>query len=641
MAKRKTKTRIPTPKAKKDEDEKPTTRQREDENTDDEGNKDEDENTDDEGKKDEDENTDDEGKKDEDENTDDEGKKDEDENTDDEGEKQSEDENTDAEGEKNEDGNADADSDKDEDENTDVDGVKDEDDGNDEDETLNADENGTSDEDESASKAEADEVPTDEEENNAQGGEDLLTGVEPGDAEPTEEEQTEEKAEEAAPATRRIYHYEDGNIHAVVSLSEASAIPDDAELVVTPIRSGSGHDSYMDALNNASSESYDDSNTLLYDFAFLVDEKDEEGNPTGKKIEVQPAEGSMGVAVTFKRNQITNIVPEEATSSDVEVSHLPLGEGALSTADKTLDASFSAGDVDVKTVPANINLEGNTDSVTFSVGGFSTFAFHIVSGETVTEETNETGILEKEDGRGNKVILDLSGAGLPEGHYDVSLSWATATPEQRATLEAALTEDVSAEMGEGIRKVAHLPEDIQLIDIKIINTDTNESIEPNAGVRVTIEQNGKVLPAVIHLIDDNQAETLPASENTFETESFSLFYLGGYTVDYTYEGFTYRFPGQDTYTVEAILDALNIHYEGSIDYEKTSVKLIVVPDCDMKLIGGIGLFFCECSTGNHGGKSKGTGHYDSHKILFCSLHTSQIHFTLNAVVFNTFVMKPS
>ena len=394
------------------------------------------------------------------------------------------------------------------------------------------------------------------------------------DAEQTGDEETAETPAAEAPATRRIYHYDDSHIHAVVSLSEASAVPDDAELVVTPIRSGNGYDTYMNALNN-DGEGYDAGNTLLYDFAFLVDEKDENGNPTGRKIEVQPTEGSMGVAVTFKGNQISSIAPEEATGSDVEVKHLPLNEEARGTADKTLDASFSTGDVKVESVPANVNLDGNTDSVSFSVNGFSTFAFHItISAEVTIDENNSTGILEKEDGLGNKVILDLSNAGLPEGHYDVSLSWTTATPEQRALLEAELSEDVSAEMGEGIRKVAHLPENIQLIDIKILNTETGAEIEPNDKVRVTILQDGKPLPSVIHIIDDQHTEELPVQENSFETGSFSLFLIpGSYTVDFTYEGYTVQLPGRNSYAITEILSKVGIEAPQGVDNTKTTLVL--------------------------------------------------------------------
>ena len=98
--------------------------------------------------------------------------------------------------------------------------------------------------------------------------------------------------------TQTEFAYEDSDLGLKISakLQIPGAIPDDAELVVAQITNdtdGYNYEAYMDALNdNADSiaddagldeaNTYTDSNTLMYDIAFMY-----EGE------EVQPAEGAV------------------------------------------------------------------------------------------------------------------------------------------------------------------------------------------------------------------------------------------------------------------------------------------------------------------------------------------------------------
>ena len=109
-------------------------------------------------------------------------------------------------------------------------------------------------------------------------------------------------------------------------LERADAVPDDAELVVTPVTVEStdyNYDAYMDALNQDPEKEYTSENTLLYDIAFMIDEKDADGNLTGKKVEFTPAAGDVNVSIRFKKNQLKNELGVE-TADDIEVIHLPI-----------------------------------------------------------------------------------------------------------------------------------------------------------------------------------------------------------------------------------------------------------------------------------------------------------------------------
>ena len=99
----------------------------------------------------------------------------------------------------------------------------------------------------------------------------------------------------------REYDYNDHkSIHVHAYVNDPAAIPDNAELVVTPITSGSAYDAYIQALNNQAEQiaaqqgaeeanTFDASNTLLYDIAFLSPKADDDGNVIpGEFVEVKP-----------------------------------------------------------------------------------------------------------------------------------------------------------------------------------------------------------------------------------------------------------------------------------------------------------------------------------------------------------------
>ena len=178
---------------------------------------------------------------------------------------------------------------------------------------------------------------------------------------------------------KRVYTYEDDQVSVTATLSDPKAVPDDAEFKVTPITVQKAVDAYIEALNDNSSEEieYTEENTLLYDIAFLVDKKDEDGNVIeGEKVEFEPEVGRVKIEINYKKSQLSDELGAEE-SNDIEVKHLPLTDKALESVDATVDAtSITASDIKVEDVRAEVVVtENGTDTVEFTTDSLSVYAF--------------------------------------------------------------------------------------------------------------------------------------------------------------------------------------------------------------------------------------------------------------------------
>ena len=166
---------------------------------------------------------------------------------------------------------------------------------------------------------------------------------------------------------KKVYIYNEDDMLVIVRLETPDAVPDTADLVVTPITDGTAYDAYMGALNqDDESKNYDGSNTLLYDIAFMVDSAEGDG-----KVEYEPKAGTVSVSVRFRQNQLSDL---SSGSGDVEVKHLPLNDDVKASVDATIEATdISADDIQVQSVQElDASAEGN--SVEFKTDGFSVFA---------------------------------------------------------------------------------------------------------------------------------------------------------------------------------------------------------------------------------------------------------------------------
>jgi pilin isopeptide linkage protein len=202
---------------------------------------------------------------------------------------------------------------------------------------------------------------------------------------------------------KTTFTYEDDNVVVTATLQHAGAIPDDAELKVTPVTSttdGYNYDAYMQALNDnadkiaaesgndietesaatndASTEKYTADNTLLYDIAFMADKTDDDGNVIeGEKQEYEPTDGMVKVSMVFKKKQLTEDI-QATDAGDITVVHMPLTDAAKENVDTTADATnIDASDVKIETLAeqAIALKDGNHDQVDFAAKDFSIYVF--------------------------------------------------------------------------------------------------------------------------------------------------------------------------------------------------------------------------------------------------------------------------
>ena len=188
-----------------------------------------------------------------------------------------------------------------------------------------------------------------------------------------------------ADSTETVYTYEDQYVSVTATLSDPHAVPDDADFVVTQVTPDTkdadgnpayNYDAYMDALNGGETtdnSTYTADNTLLYDIAFMYPELGEDGQPTGKTIEFEPADGTVKIEIQYKQNQLSETGAED--NADISVTHLPLTDAVKEDVDTTADAtSISKDDIKVEgTQNQTASVEG-TQSTTFTTDSLSVFA---------------------------------------------------------------------------------------------------------------------------------------------------------------------------------------------------------------------------------------------------------------------------
>ena len=201
------------------------------------------------------------------------------------------------------------------------------------------------------------------------------------DEEKTEEEEEQKEEEEAE---RTEYVFENDELRVVATTTDASVLPDTAELVVSRVQQG---DAFIQALNGTASNNneYDENNTLLYDVAFVQD-----------GVEVQPKDGEVSVAFQFKGAQLSNELEADAKGY-VEVNHLPV----------------IAGVPMVEQVDANVSVA--KESANFTATSFSVYSF------SYTVDFMYSGYCYKMPGNGSIMLSSLFMAlGINRSAADVS-----------------------------------------------------------------------------------------------------------------------------------------------------------------------------------------------------------------------------
>lgn len=215
------------------------------------------------------------------------------------------------------------------------------------------------------------------------------------------ETEAETETESQVVSSKRVYTYEDDKVLVTATLEKADAVPSDAVLRVTPVTKdsdGYNYDAYMKALNenadkvgaeqvtDASSlpeakkineaqptQTYDESNTLLYDIAFIVPDYDGNGDPVeGSGIEYEPAEGTVQISIEFKKKQLSREI-SASSDNDVSIVHFPVSNKAKEGLPTTADIiDITSNDISVENVQSNISV-GDKDKVEFKVDSFSVY----------------------------------------------------------------------------------------------------------------------------------------------------------------------------------------------------------------------------------------------------------------------------
>ena len=280
--------------------------------------------------------------------------------------------------------------------------------------------------------------------------------------------------------TKDQFQYENDEVKVTATLSSEGAIPADAEFKVTKVTAataGYNYDAYMQALNNNAeaispeqkttdtNEVYNDKNTLLYDVAFLVDEdelekKDEESaetfeteekqileennseetfceteipnetipnvnanikegeNQSGKKVEYQPAAGTVNIKFEFKNKQLTQDVNVEKADA-VSVIHLPLDEETKGSVNTTADATdITAENVKVEVVH-NVDVQLDAEQADFNLENFSLVAFVGADNQNENQQLKPGAAYDFQNILGNAIYYGVTCNNLHKtGHMD-------------------------------------------------------------------------------------------------------------------------------------------------------------------------------------------------------------------------------
>ena len=203
--------------------------------------------------------------------------------------------------------------------------------------------------------------------------------------------------------TQTEFTASDSKVTAKAVLSDPSALPEGVQLTIAEISSESkdyNYDAYIEALNeNAEkiadesnqekAQSYDDTNTLLYDIAFKLND-----------VEYQPTAGTVSISLTLNKNQITDNFG--AVSGDsVNVLHLPVSGEVMENVDATSEAKdITASDISVEVVKdSDVDLSGDTDKVSFETDSFSAYAL-VYNSDGIISWEGTTAISAKEIAEG-------------------------------------------------------------------------------------------------------------------------------------------------------------------------------------------------------------------------------------------------
>ncbi|WP_026516363.1 Cna B-type domain-containing protein [Butyrivibrio sp. MC2021] len=180
----------------------------------------------------------------------------------------------------------------------------------------------------------------------------------------------------------------DDKVIAKAVLSDPSSLPEGIELTIAEINDkteGYNYEAYMQALNenadkiadtdsSEDKQTYDATNTLLYDIAFKLG-----------GVEYQPKAGTVAISLTLNDNHLSDSIGA-TESENVSVVHLPVKDDVMDTVDSTSEATdIKSSDIDVEVVEdSDVDISGSTEKVTFETDSFSAYALVYKDGKAIS-----------------------------------------------------------------------------------------------------------------------------------------------------------------------------------------------------------------------------------------------------------------
>ncbi len=176
------------------------------------------------------------------------------------------------------------------------------------------------------------------------------------------------------------FTFSDKKVKIKVTTNKKNVFPEGVELKAAEVTAESekyNYDAYMDALNDSaetiaeqsgkeSTDELTDNNTLLYDIAFIYNDK-----------EIQPKDGSVTVSIEFRDQQLSDGI-SASDDENVAVVHLPIREEVKEESEivSTEDATdITKEDIEVETLTdASATVADKEEKVEFTSESFSVFA---------------------------------------------------------------------------------------------------------------------------------------------------------------------------------------------------------------------------------------------------------------------------
>ena len=180
------------------------------------------------------------------------------------------------------------------------------------------------------------------------------------DEQTVKEEQSEKTEAVEEKANKTEYVWKDEKVKVTAKLSDAAAIPDDAELVATLITEENkdyDYNAFIEAYEKQNKCVVDTESSLLYDISFTVD-----------GTEIEPAKGTVAITFDFLDSQITEKLGA-CNANEVIVTHLPIKVDEK-TDDSSVDSSsLSSDDIEVEQIASKTSISKET--IDFTLSSFS------------------------------------------------------------------------------------------------------------------------------------------------------------------------------------------------------------------------------------------------------------------------------